>query len=176
MISCFERKSPIWGWAVAKELLNFWPKSQAEDWATEFSIKMRNMRTKNRLDHWTQPRMFSNRLNWKKTKIDEKTVRRLTGLLWFAFGVVIAFCFWNQVSRIRTTEGVEGDRHAISYTFHSIFTISIQFSFYNFNPPAIHRHAVMYETEVSRHAVVRSPNYQKTMITKKMRFVYNGIP
>ena len=28
-ISCFERKSPIW--AVAKELLNFWPKSQT-DW------------------------------------------------------------------------------------------------------------------------------------------------
>ena len=30
-ISCFERKSPIWGWTVAEELLNFWPKSQAED-------------------------------------------------------------------------------------------------------------------------------------------------
>ena len=32
--------------------------------------------------------------------------------------------------------------------------------------PRIQRHAVMYETEVSRHAVIRSPNYQKTMITK----------
>lgn len=32
--------------------------------------------------------------------------------------------------------------------------------------PRVHRHAVMYETEVSRHAVIRSPNYQKTMITK----------
>ena len=34
--------------------------------------------------------------------------------------------------------------------------------------PRIHRHAVMYETEVSRHAVIviQSPNYQKTMITK----------
>ena len=31
--------------------------------------------------------------------------------------------------------------------------------------PRIHRHAVMYETEVSRHAVIRSPNYQKAMIT-----------
>ena len=32
--------------------------------------------------------------------------------------------------------------------------------------PRIHRHAVMYETEVSRHAVIASPNSQKTMITK----------
>ena len=29
-ITCFERKSRIWGWAVAKELLNLWAKSQAE--------------------------------------------------------------------------------------------------------------------------------------------------
>ena len=32
--------------------------------------------------------------------------------------------------------------------------------------PRIHRHAVMYETEVSRHAVIASPNFQKTMTTK----------
>ena len=32
--------------------------------------------------------------------------------------------------------------------------------------PRVHRHAVMYETEVSRHAVIASPNSQKTWIAK----------
>ena len=32
--------------------------------------------------------------------------------------------------------------------------------------PRIHRHAVMYETEGSRHAVIASPNSLKTMLTK----------
>ena len=26
----WKKKTPIWGWAVAKELLDLWPKSQAE--------------------------------------------------------------------------------------------------------------------------------------------------
>ena len=34
-------KSPTRGWAVAKELLNFWPKSQAEALAAELPIKKR---------------------------------------------------------------------------------------------------------------------------------------
>ena len=38
-ISCFERKSQIWGLAAAKQLLNFWPKSHAEGQATELPIK-----------------------------------------------------------------------------------------------------------------------------------------
>ena len=36
----------------------------------------------------------------------------------------------------------------------------------------IHRHAVIYETEVLPHAVILSPNCQKTMITKKKWFSY----
>ena len=41
----------------------------------------------------------------------------------------------------------------------------------------IHRHAITYETEVSRHAVIRSPKYHTTMITKsECLSYYNGMP
>ena len=38
-LAVFILKSPIRGWAVAKELLNLWTKSQAEALATELPTK-----------------------------------------------------------------------------------------------------------------------------------------
>ena len=46
------KESQIWGWAVTNELLNFWPKSQAEGLAAELPIKKC-------VPHWVSPHRLS---------------------------------------------------------------------------------------------------------------------